>query len=319
MFHHHFCRMCWIGSQAATEVAVIWCCMMRITTGPSPDEWPRNKHRFCCRIGGTAHALSANNPWVSRGPLWLKVIGKLGPLVEGPEMWRDVLMHQVSPEVSDLFWRTQADGLTPDKGKGTPEEIRTEQGSHFSTSPWFCKSSSTNLCLLLWIAKARNLMSVSVCVWLCLCLCVCLSLKWEYQSPDTMVFTPKSLFNALHWLTHPDPDWPITKEEESPVTCPEETIRKVFAANAAGDEEAAAIAQLHSIAAGLLNTGYYARFFKEDLWVITCETCEWNNTWVTTCDNFWRDGVASECSLMHPIIGCSNLFQTSGSPWQFPH
>lgn len=45
---------------------------------------------------------------------------------------------------------------------------------------------------------------------------------------------------------------------------PEETIRKVFGANAAGDEEAAAIAQLHSIAAGLLNTGYYARFFKEE-------------------------------------------------------
>jgi len=43
-----------------------------------------------------------------------------------------------------------------------------------------------------------------------------------------------------------------------------ETIRKVFGANAAGDEEAAAIAQLHSIAAGLLNTGYYARFFKEE-------------------------------------------------------
>ena len=43
-----------------------------------------------------------------------------------------------------------------------------------------------------------------------------------------------------------------------------ETIRKVFAANTTGDEEAAAIAQLHSIAAGLLNTGYYARFFKEE-------------------------------------------------------
>mmetsp|Transcript_5775 Transcript_5775/g.13311 ORF Transcript_5775/g.13311 Transcript_5775/m.13311 type:complete len:528 (+) Transcript_5775:74-1657(+) len=42
-----------------------------------------------------------------------------------------------------------------------------------------------------------------------------------------------------------------------------ETIRKVFAANA-GEEETAAIAQLHSIAAGLLNTGYYARFFKEE-------------------------------------------------------
>ena len=44
----------------------------------------------------------------------------------------------------------------------------------------------------------------------------------------------------------------------------QETIRKVFAANAAGEEETAAIAQLHSIAAGLLNTGYYARFFKEE-------------------------------------------------------
>ena len=42
-----------------------------------------------------------------------------------------------------------------------------------------------------------------------------------------------------------------------------ETIRKVFAANA-GEEETAAIAQLHSIAAGLLNTGYYARFFREE-------------------------------------------------------
>lgn len=43
-----------------------------------------------------------------------------------------------------------------------------------------------------------------------------------------------------------------------------ETIRRVFSANASCDEEAAAIAQLHSIAAGLLNTGYYARFFKEE-------------------------------------------------------
>mmetsp|Transcript_129223 Transcript_129223/g.306648 ORF Transcript_129223/g.306648 Transcript_129223/m.306648 type:complete len:532 (+) Transcript_129223:28-1623(+) len=43
-----------------------------------------------------------------------------------------------------------------------------------------------------------------------------------------------------------------------------ETIRKVFAANATGEEETAAIAQLHSIAAGLLNTGYYSRFFREE-------------------------------------------------------
>ena len=43
-----------------------------------------------------------------------------------------------------------------------------------------------------------------------------------------------------------------------------ETIRKVFSTSAAGEEETAAMAQLHSIAVGLLNTGYYARFFREE-------------------------------------------------------
>lgn len=69
---------------------------------------------------------------------------------------------------------------------------------------------------------------------------------------------------------------------------PEETIRKVFGANAAGDEEAAAIAQLHSIAAGLLNTGYYARFFKEETtgkkWNISLDWANWKlETWSQPC------------------------------------
>lgn len=50
---------------------------MHIIIVPLHVEWHRNKRRFYCTIGGTAHVLFVNNPSVNHGPLWLKVIGTL--------------------------------------------------------------------------------------------------------------------------------------------------------------------------------------------------------------------------------------------------